>query len=743
MVIIIALVLFFMPFYWLPAGTVDLGGDGGRLYFYDPIHLAQHFGTYSLWPQGTGPVGAAFSRLPFFHFIAMMSRVISDMHTLAAIHSGIKLAGGFLSVFAIIRLLSGGTSVAAILGGLLYLFNPAMTENYIRALPSHDQVFLNPLMAYLLLKFFLSGKMRFAVIAIGVSVLFAHVYSYTSAPSFFAFYPLAVLFAFCYAIWIKRVRIGWLRVMWAMILFISVHAFHFVPEFFDLIDASNRTTSRVFNASDAAEQLTYFVSVLPIPKVSLRWFAASAWMPSIAWSVVVPFVIVCGFLLARRPKRTMTLAGLFALVTLFFSTAKVSDAAVGLYKQFFLFIPGFSMFRNFYGQWQFVFFFFYSILFSLSASSILPRVGRLAVGTSIGVGLLLIVRVIPFLNGSLVNQKNHLSDTRVAIAMDPTYTETLSFIRTLPTDGKILVLPFTDCCYEVVHGTNDGAYVGKSPVGYLTGKHDFAGYDEIMPFSDTFWRLSREKNYQGIKKLLGILNIRYVFYNSDPRVYDATFPSYPYDYARKHLPDSQEGYREFVDRIATTRLYSVGTFELYETERHSYLPLFYSAAAVLPYKDDPRLSEYAKAEAFFEIPQNNIHDVYMEQNDVLSKNAVASSPEITYHQISPVKYKVTVSAATEPYLLVMLMRFNEGWKVYSDMVQLAGNSHVRVNGYANAWYITPGATRMQNSYELIVELDKQRLFHTGLAVSVATAVVSLIMGALVYGNNSKNHSSPV
>lgn len=743
--IFISLLLFVVPFFWLPAGTVDLGGDGGRLYFYDAKHLLEHIGSYYIQPQGAGLVSAMFAQLPFYYFVAMLSRVVSDMHMLAAIHNGFKLVGGFLSVLAIVRLLSRKPSWAAILGGLFYVFNPAMTENYIRALPSHDQVFLNPLMAYLLLKFFLSGKMRFAVIAITVSVVFAHVYSYTGAPPFFAFYPLAMLFVVGYVVWVKKQSIGWTRVFLAILLFLGVHAFHFVPEFYDLIDTSNRTTARVFSKADAAEQLTYFVSVLPIPRVSLRWFAASAWMPAITWSVVVPLVIVCGFLLATRPRRTLTLVGLFTLATLYLSTAKVSDAAVELYKQFFLYVPGFSMFRNFYGQWQFVFFFFYSILFGVCLAAIFSHLGRRAIAmVSIFIAGVLVIRAIPFLNGTMVNQKNHLSDTRVAVAMDPKYSEMLSFIRTLPSDGKILVLPFTDCCYGVIHGTNNGAYVGKSPVGSLTGKHDFAGYDEILPFSDTFWRLSREKNYQEIKKLLGILNIRYVFYNSDPRVYDATFPSYPYDYARKHLPDSQEGYREFVDRITTTRLYSAGTFELYETERHLYLPLFYVSSAVLPYKDDSRLSEYAKAEAFFKIPQNNTRDVYIEQNDFLLKNAdVLSSPSVTYSQISPVKYRITVSAATEPYLLVMLMRFNEGWKVYSDMIQLAGNSHFRVNGYANAWYITPEATGMQNSYELIVELDKQRLFFVGLTVSLGTAAASLIISAFVYGSNRKSHPSSI
>ncbi len=755
--ILISIVLGIVPFFWLPPGAVDLGGDGGRLYFYDPQHLVRHLGPYSLWPQGTGPVSAPFSRLSFFWLLAMASSVVTDMHTLAALHNALKLIVGFLSVYAIVRLLltersgnkeSWGVIAGAILGGLFYLFNPAMTENYVRALPSHDQVFLNPFMTYLTLRFLLSGRMRFAVIATTVSILFAHVYTYTGAPGFFAFYPLAVLFTIGFVVWVKRQRILWSRVALAILMFIGAHAFHLLPELIDVVDASNRTTSRVFSKVDAAEQLIYFVSVLPIPKVSLRWLAASPWMPWVRGSFVVPLVIIVGFLLSHRPRRAISLVGLFSLVTLFFATAKVSDLAIGLYKQFFLLIPGFSMFRNFYGQWQFVYFFFYALLFGVAATAIFSRTRRWFIATaSILIGGFLVVRAMPFINGSMVNQKNHLSETNVAVSMDPAFAEMLSFIRTLPVEGKILILPFTDCCYEVIHGTNNGAYVGKSPVGYLTGKHDFAGYEDTLPFSETFWRLSRDKQYDGIKKVLGMLNIRYVLYNSDPKVYDAAFPNYPYEYVRKYLPDTQQAYRPFVEHIVSRKLFSTGSFELYEMEEAAFLPLFYASNSVRSYRDDPALSEYAKSEIFFDPKVSDRKALSIEERDCIrtgERNICALTrgdhpPSVSYRQINPTKYIVSVNGANKPYFLVMLMNYNDGWGVFMrnassrpwSMVQLANNAHTRVNGYANAWYITPQDTGDQGAYELIIELKQQRIFYTGLFLSMATLVVSIITGFFV------------
>lgn len=761
LMVVVATALFAVPFFWLPWGTVDIGGDGGRLYLYDPVHLIQHVGFYYLWPQGTGLVTAPFSRIPFFGLLSVASTVIGDMHLLESLYNALKLVLSFVSVYVIILLLlqpiyternALGKTAAAVIGGLFYIFNPAMTENYIRALPTHDQVFLNPLLFCLFLLYLHTNRVRYLYYVIFVSVLFSHNFQTSAAPPFFAFYPLSVVFLFFYTV-VRKIPIPWVNIVLAGVLFIGFHAYHLYPELHDIFDAYNSTTSRIFNKADAVEQVTYFVSVLPIPKVSLRWFAASLWMPGIAWSFIFPLIIIIGFLFNNgRLRRTMVLLGFVTLLTLFLATGKVSDAAVGLYKQFFLMIPGFSMFRNFYGQFQFVFFFFYSLLFGVATSVLFLRLGKPSIGIiSVVIGGFLLIRSVPFLNGSMVNQVNHLSDNvRVAVAMDPEYGNMLSYIRKLPADGKILLLPFTDCCYQVIHGTNNGAYVGKSSVGYLTGKHDFSGYAEIAPYSDTFWRLSKEKNYEAIKKLLGMLNIRYILYNSDTKAYDSTFPSYPYEYAKKYLPETQAGYRWYVDSLASKKLFTAGMFELYEVGDDSYLPLFYAASRVRSYTVDANSSEYGQSEAFFDANDTDYRGVFLEKHNCASEDwrdlcfdTVASgrlgSPYISFERENPTTYRVTVSGSTEPYMLVMLMGYNEGWTVSlrdessfgkPTMIQLAKRSHVMVNGYANAWYITPEETGNRESYVLTVELKQQKLFYAGLIISLTTGIFCLMIGGI-------------
>ena len=56
---------------------------------------------------------------------------------------------------------------------------------------------------------------------------------------------------------------------------------------------------------------------------------------------------------------------------------------------------------------------------------------------------------------------------------------------------------------------------------------------------------------------------------------------------------------------------------------------------------------------------------------------------------------------------------------------IADGEHRLVNGYANSWYIRPEDVGGAEDYELIVEFAPQRLFYTGLFISILTLAGSL------------------
>ena len=183
LVVAISLMLFILPFFWFKPGEMNIGGDGGRLYFYDPVDIFIHLASYAVMPFGTGSVSPLFHYLPLVIILIFLKSIINSPFLLIALYSGMKITISFLAVYGIVNEFIGNRStedkhtlvagkVASILAGLFYVFNPAMTENYVRALPSHDQVFLNPLIFYLVLRYMNTDRLRYLFYCLFGSLLF-------------------------------------------------------------------------------------------------------------------------------------------------------------------------------------------------------------------------------------------------------------------------------------------------------------------------------------------------------------------------------------------------------------------------------------------------------------------------------------------------------------------------------------------------------------------------------------------
>jgi len=151
--------------------------------------------------------------------------------------------------------------------------------------------------------------------------------------------------------------------------------------------------------------------------------------------------------------------------------------------------------------------------------------------------------------------------------------------------------------------------------------------------------------------------------------------------------------------------------------------------------------------------------VILKYQETQNLSCQQSTPKIIFAKVNLAKYRINVRGAKTPYILIFSENFNKGWKAYfsntkarkeddkivvnyfdgdvkqgiSQNVFLNRNTfetwdkraipekhHLLVNGYANAWYVTPQDTGGREDYEIIVEFQPQRMFYLGAGISLFT-----------------------
>lgn len=589
LVIALTVLIFIIPFFWLKPGEMDLGGDNSRLYFYDPIAYLVSQSLYSISHSGFGGENLSYFGIPFFLLLAGVKWLVTSPTILIGIFHGLNLSGGFISCYFVVKeLLKNEESssherltieASAVLAGLYYTFSPNPIGGWGYPLLPMNLVFLNPLLFYLLLRFFLTGSMRYIFISLLITFLFSPNFSFIGAPTFFSFFPLAVLFLMIYTKVCKKLPIPWAKIVLSLILFVLIQAFHLFPQVVSIMTPGSVANETVFGNFGKFEWgLKYFLGTASIIKVSNSIFGLpqfgshEIYYPLYA---IFPLLMVIG--LWKNNRRLWLLGAIFFLLALFLVTANITNIGFKLYVLAFR-LPGFSMFRVFYGQWQWTYLFFYTMFLGLSLAAVLPKIKKGHMYALVGsMVLLLVVTAWPLITGALTDTKHWQSnDIRSHVEMDPEYEQVLGFIRTLPVDGKIITFPLSGPGYQVLKGINDAAYEGPSTITYLAARNEFNGFGEFGVYSPSLLAAARKRDYKAFKEILAILNIKYIFYNEDPYIYTDNYPAMPYEQVRDFFPDTQEGYKEFIQGLGVRELKSFGwKYHIYELDNATYVPHIY------------------------------------------------------------------------------------------------------------------------------------------------------------------------
>lgn len=740
LVLLIGLILFIVPFFWLKPGEMDLGGDANRLYFYDPINFLKSTAFYGVAGEGKGIIEPKYSYLPYVGLIAILKIFISPT-AIISFFNGMKLAVGFIGIFLIVRELLFRAKgkidkkliyASSILAGIFYVVSFGsihMAFFWDRALFTHDQIFLNPLLFYLLYKFILTNTYKYLWMALFISFVFSTNFSLlASAPPMFAFYPLALLFVLLYIKIFGKKPISWKGVFVGALLFLGIHAFHLFGEINSFFDKGSVANSIVFSKEEIEEGgVNYFAAVRTHGRAILNLLIPSE-KPFFGFaSLIAPLVVILGFLLNIGRKKELLFISAFFIITFFLVTANITGIGFELYRKLF-YIPGFSMFRNFYTQWMYIFIFFYSILLGFSIYGIFLRLKSFySKLLYLLVFVLLALPGIPLFMGEPVNKSviRGSNNIRGVIAMDPRYEKVLQFIRTLPNDGKILVLPLTDFFRQVVYGRSGGVYEGPSTILHLTDKYSFVGYQHFgyknrMPYAEDVMKYSREKDYEKLLRIFTLLNIRYIYHNTDPKVYEENFSKgSSYQYMQTSMPKTQDAYKDFVREFPVKTIYKNDPYIIYEIDKSEYNSTIFIPDGV-----------YEGSSISFDKEKN--HYVFIDVNTCNKpafKGSCASykkpNSDIKFSMINPTLYSVNINQneSAESIFLVMQHTYHKGWKLVLDGKYIAENYHILVNGYANGWIISSKDLPKDKSYKLFMKLDPQKYFWYGWTITGVSLII--------------------
>lgn len=772
---IITVIFFLLPFGWFPAGTVDLGGDSSRLHLFDPARFLEATAWWGFQQSGIGAITPNYYYVPYVSVLTFIMAFIRSPWLLSAALHGLKLSAAFYFMSRTVDLVvresdprqndsAGWVSVAA---GLAYVLSPYTTAGWTIALTTHDHVFIYPVVVYSLWSLFLTGKVRYAVASLAATVLFAINFSYTGAPSFLSFYPLAILYGMF--VFRKHIRKNFsFRMVGAgVILSVLSHSFHLLPTASAVLTRDTTISQRIFN--DVHYNLNYLYGNLQASKLSAN-FLHRPTSTSVTLAFGAVLIIVISALMFGRRMKSLSAAFAICLALLFLMTGDITDVGVWLYAALFR-IPGFGIFRNFLGQWMQSFAFFSALSFGLAISALSGKWrGWSGLVLAISVSLIITASAWPFLSGQTL-RTIELGGAKIEVAVnfEQAFGRMLEFAESVRNDGKFLSVPLTGCCYDVLTDENGRYYIGVSPLTMLGGRADFNGYAILNPFSESFLRsIADQSRTEDDLEILGLLGVRYIVHNRRDANY-LPFDGYPYDYVKKYVPADQTGYRAWISSLGGTAISEDESFSVSELSEKDRYPTVYTPTALIRYEPHPDETPYDRAMAFVPRSSSEKKIAYIERG-VTDLPEKLESPPIQFQRVNPVRYRVTIGtdAVSEPFVLVLSQLYAANWRLragpsfrwdtpvtstYFDgsVIEYEKSEsylrddlfdsgfryqgpefrHFRVNGYANAWLIDPDLSG-SDPLSLTIHFQDQSYFAWGLVISVL-AWITVGIGSIKHG----------
>lgn len=812
-VFLLSVILFVIPFFWFEYGEGDFGGDSSRLYFFDPGAWLLNYGLSEISVSDFGWHHPTYFWIPFLSFLKLLHLICwQQTHLVLASFNGLLLAVSFFSVYLIIRDLSFEISLTpvrrmgAIIGGLFFVFAPLMTYNWQKSLYSWHQIAVYPLLVWFLIKYIRERRTSYLLYSLLLTVVFAINFSIWTGPVFFSFFILVFPLLFIYAVLHQRLWWFLRGLVLGLILFALFHSWHLIPQVIAVASPSNALYQSAFSQTGKIDRgLTYFEAVRPMVKLTYNMTAfpqfylynrtnvSPAFLgmlknygtDHLSVFFLFPLIIFAGLGLSsrdfRRPRILFFSITMLWLLSMFLMTANLFGIYGPKGYAALFYLPGFGMFRSFYGVFLVPLVFFFALALGFAISYVLRFLTDATVQKTTVIVLLAIIIYggIPLITGQVVNViMNDTNNLELSNRLPDDFLSILSQVKDLELDSKILTTPLTHFGYHIIQGNHGGAYVGPSPLSVLGGKQTFSGLSSFtIPqsslISPTFtMKILADRDYETIKRLFALLNIGYIFDNSNPIAYRDGFTGWPYGQDLwRAFPDNQS-VREFIDQMGYQPVLQQGSFTLYSAP-DSFLPHLYIPRYTVNYRSTDDLTAYLTAS-----PDYDLRTAFYQTGAELATTKIETADDtfLEFKKINPMKYRVRIHNLRDNIPIVFSNAYHPGWKLLVSASQpsfepaagpalispvLQGTQqnqnlpdgqltealslhsidekfHQRANEYANSWWLDLDylknnfsdqlRARPDGGYdiEMVLEFTQRQYFWAGTLLSLSTIITSIV-----------------
>lgn len=757
-----------LPFFWSGQNLYHLGGDDSRLYLYSPSSWLNNISLWSWFFYAYAPQHAS---LLFAFLAAGIKRILFFLNIQKVIY-GLTLSLGFLSAYLLLQELiqnkeDNYSFIASIIGGLAYVFLPILFYlEWPAPMFSLYGIFVFPLVLLCFMRAISRRMVSYLVLGSVIGAVFGA--TVASIPWSLAFLIGSSVFLLLFLLMIEKEKPVFVKYLAIYVgIFILINSFWIVPFVSSMVferatlsyssAPQTRGAEAVIKALAREMSMADTLSGLPSRKMiyDLHWphgEVAKYTFRLTFLSILMLGIMFSGFLIKSRrflrERKLLIALGLTTLILAYFETVNIGDWSIRLFVWLTENIPGWIMFRNFYDKFSLAYSFFYAMTLGVSVYLILKSISKEIIRKSLVFVLFLIILLqsLPFLFGE-INNLPLQPGTQVGknVKFPKYYLDSIKRIESLG-DGRVLTLPLTNISWSTfLSSDRRGMYVGLSPLRILAGRDD---YNSAADFESMFPDVSAERvdnallseDYTLLKRLFGLLNIRYIFYNAD--IYSSEIPDdlrndllWSYDlFSHKSAVD------HLISNIARKKIALFGPVTIYELDNKVFTPLIYPATQGTPLVrgvDD--LVSVLKADhasfserVFFFLEPKEI--IYGGEDWRIWTTKNRRPDRLSFEKLSPVAYRVKVKGARGPFFLVFSEPYHTQWKAYKGSVNwfnvlwkkpIAERSHRRANGNANSWYVDE-----RGDFEITLYFWSQSLFYIGAIVSITTLVVAV--GFLFY-----------